>query len=398
MAMFFVVPVLASISGVVGQYVCTAPTTNLAATTTCDGTRHESCRENDCCTTPIRCEDTPDTKKQTRCGADKIFNSVQSNYQSDIATAGDAYYVTNCCVACAAATCKDWAEHSSLSCGTGKSGKKTNPSLPATSACVAPTADIFTSTCCSDIPIHCYGYNGTQTDKNNVCVADNKYYKPPLSVWDFDPIVMASASDADFKSTCCTSCTTITCKNLKDLMFSDLACVGTQSVRGTYGLDSTLFSPALTNCEKPTEEAFRNACCMDVCGASGTPTTRRTRCGTGKIFDEMKNYEYPADGTDPKFVTACCKDCSAAICKDWHDGNDQCDGKNGWSKSTALPGGTACAEPTAETMKATCCLPKVLCSEWINPDGDASASLPVSFPLIGTLLASVAVMLGVECV
>lgn len=300
--------------------------------------------------------------------------------QSDLATAGDANYVATCCVDCTAAKCSDWAYSDSTTYSCAADTEKimsTDPVLASASACVAPGQDVYRSTCCQPT---CGAKTGTRSAKNTLCgvatAGEYKYFAPTYG----ESIIVASTSDADFKSTCCTLCTTITCGNLVN-MYSDLTCVSPASLKNDVS-----YTPSLVECAKPDVAAFRTVCCGRQC-ASGTSAT----CGANKILDQTKTRNYAADDTEAKFITACCKDCSAGFCSDWT--TPTCATGAAFNHATALPGGASCAEPSAEAKKV-CCETQMQCSAWV---ADASAALPTCFPFIGTLLASLAVVLGVDC-
>jgi len=404
MAVFFVVPVLAffgSISGVFGQFVC--DTSIATGTPKCKLSTADSCDKNECCTNPpasVSCRSTVGTPSTTsadaaarklRCTTNKMFAAAtQYQKQLELGTAGDADYVTKCCVDCTAAKCSDWPlyDSSTFACAVGTVPSETDPVLASASACVAPTAVLYKSTCCV---VTCDSKVGIQTAKNTICgvATENEYkYFVANPQAPYGSIVVASDSDTDFKSTCCTLCTTITCSNLV-LMYNTLTCTGTDVT-----LKSTTVYTSLVNCAKPTDEAFRLACCGTKCSV-GTGPAKKTKCGSTKIVDLDKKNNYPADATDEKYKTDCCKDCAATLCKEWtapYYTMFSC-ATGVFHGKTVLAGAANCAEPTAEAKKV-CCATQMLCSAWV---ADASAALPTCFPFIGTLLASLAVMLGVDC-
>lgn len=400
--MLFIVSALAfvgSISGVFGQFVCPAGYKARTSTPKCPNSLASSCKTDSCCTEidKVRCKDTTSGNRYTRCGTDKIYSAKNSKTEQKNAAPGteDATYKANCCVGCTATTCADWAtKEASLTCETGTVKKQSlstanpsvSPDLAGGTTCVTPTLAVYRSTCCT---ITCASNVKTQAEKNAICgistANEYKYFAGSLASTAVSPVV-ASASDTDFKTTCCTLCSTMSCANVK-LSFSALTCTGVATISTTKSM-----SPALVECATPTPETFRSACCVTRCNLGGTHAERKTKCGANKAPDSRQDTKFPADDTNAKFITDCCRDCSALTCNDWT--SVTCTSGTSWDGTRTLAGGTACAEPTDATKKGACCITPLLCSAWV---ADASAALPTCFPFIGTLLASFAVVLGVDC-
>merc|ERR1712160_98780 len=120
-----------------------------------------------------------------------------------------------------------------------------------------------------------------------------------------------------------------------------------------------------------------------------------TKCKTDskkKFYDLAKDSATYTSASDADFRGACCTDCSAATCADWTT-NICGDGKV--KKVGTTFASADCSVPSAVDYKAACCATPMACSAYVG-DGDASAALPTFPPSIGTLLASLAVVVGVH--
>jgi len=202
-----------------------------------------------------------------------------------------------------------------------------------------------------------------------------------------DSAVATSASDADFRAACCTDCSKATCAD-----WTTNSC-GSGKVKKTGTI--TLAS---ADCSVPATEAYKTACCETppvLCSATGW-AQGATKCKTDsnmKFYDLAKDSAVATSASDADFRAACCTDCSKATCADWT--TNSCGSGKVNKAGTITLAAADCSVPTNEAYKAACCATPMACSAYVG-DADASAALPTFPPCIGTLLASLAVVVGVH--
>jgi len=242
---------LALMTVVRGGWDCPTGYADNGETPLCVGHTSSTCSLASCCKlTGALCSAAGVISGNAKCktGTDvNYFYDLHKN-AAVAASDSDADFVASCCSQCSAATCADWQPAKLLvSCGSGKELKGTN--TLASADCTIPTNTAYTTACCIDTPTLCSGTGAISGNLKCKTGTDVNYF--------FDlhkaTAVVASASDGDFRASCCSQCSAATCADWQPVKLLT-SCGAGLAVEGTKTLASA-------DCSVPTDDAYKTACC-----------------------------------------------------------------------------------------------------------------------------------------
>jgi len=132
-------------------------------------------------------------------------------------------------------------------CASGKELLGTN--TLASADCSIPSNADYLSACCIDTPTLCSGTNVISGNAKCKTGTDVNYF--------FDlhkaTAEVASSSDSDFRSSCCSQCSAATCADWQPVKLLTSCDAG-------LALDGTI-TLASADCSVPTDDAYKTACC-----------------------------------------------------------------------------------------------------------------------------------------